>query len=50
MTKLRRRALADEGALATRVETGARRATALRTLIGLLVLALYVVAVVTATH
>ncbi|WP_137122937.1 hypothetical protein [Segeticoccus rhizosphaerae] len=50
MTKLRRQALVGEGALATRVETGARHATALRTVIGLLVLALYVVAVVTATH
>lgn len=50
MSRLRRRALADQGALSTRVETGARHATALRTLIGLLVLALYVVAVVTATR
>ncbi len=50
MTRLRRRALAADGALATDVATGARRATALRTLIGLLVLALYAVAVVTATH
>lgn len=50
MTRLRRRALAADGALATDVATGARRATALRTLIGVLVLALYAVAVVTATH
>ena len=49
MTRLRRRALAAGGALATDVATGARRATALRTLIGVLVLAVYAVAVVAAT-
>ena len=49
MTRLRRRALGADGALDTEVASGARRATALRTLIGLLVLTLYAVAVATAT-
>lgn len=53
MTRLRRKALmttAGAEDLATQVATGARHAAALRTVIGLLVLALYVLAVVTATR